>query len=57
MDYDIGYSLLGKLVDWIWAERYCSKGIDSDFKHMKQALEKPRETAMDDGEKAVEVIT
>lgn len=28
MDYDIGYSWLGKLIDRLWAERYCSNGND-----------------------------
>ncbi len=39
MDYDIGYSFLGKLIDWLWARRYCSEGIDRDFQHMKEVLE------------------
>ncbi len=39
MDYDIGYSFLGKLIDWLWAERYCNEGIDRDFQHMKEVLE------------------
>ena len=44
MDYDIGYSLLGKLIDWLWAERYCSNGIDADFQHMERFLEKCKVT-------------
>ncbi len=39
MNYDIGYSFLGKLIDWLWAERYCSEGIDKDFQQMKEILE------------------
>ena len=57
MDYDIGYSLLGKLIDWLWAERYCSTGINADFEHMKEILEKPRAEAMGDGGKTVEVMS
>lgn len=45
MDYDIGFSWLGKLIDLLWAERYCSKGIDRDFQHMKEILEKPQRIA------------
>ncbi len=51
MDYSLGYSLLGKLLDWLWAERYCSEGIDSDFHQMKDALEgHPGRTGMDERE-------
>lgn len=39
MDYEIGYSFLGRLIDWLWAEKYCSEGIDRDFQHMKRVLE------------------
>lgn len=56
MDYDLGYSLLGRLVDWLWAERYCSKGIEADFQHMKEELEKPGEFS-EGGRMAAEVMT
>ncbi len=41
MDYDLGYSFVGKLLDRIWAERYCGKGVEGDFRRLKEELEKP----------------
>lgn len=41
MDYELGYSFLGKLLDRLWLRRYCSKGIQMDFQHMKEELERP----------------
>lgn len=55
MDYDLGYSFLGKLLDWLWLERYCSEGLDMDFQHMKEALEKAGEMATDGGQGIAEV--
>lgn len=40
MDYELGYSIMGRLLDWLWLERYCGKGLDTDFQQMKERLEK-----------------
>lgn len=39
MDYELGSSWFAKLVDILYAKRFCSNGLDRDFAHLKKLLE------------------
>lgn len=45
MDYELGHSLVGKLLDWFWLKRYRSEGSQTGLQRTDEELERPRMAA------------
>ena len=44
MDYELGDSWFARLIDTLFARRYCSSGPDSEYAHLKETLERRGDT-------------